>query len=209
LAVRRLDEYLRRASRAIRSGEVDVDVFLKRLVEAIVDAVGSQPAGGCRVEEVVERLERIEERLAAIERRLQELQRGGGGGGRQGQQRGEPSWVEEVVEAVRGNGGYMMLSRLDYRFRSRVVANMALLERKGIVTIRLPGDYLLVERRVLRDFLEKAAGLDTSDEAEAEERLGPYGPLFKALRASGLMIFRAGYGWRPTGEVRRAASSQA
>ncbi len=203
MAVKRLDEYLRRAGRAIRAGEVDPDTLLKRIVEAVVETVEARQP--CRADEVLEKLRSIEERLAAIERRLEELQRRGGGGG--GRQRGEPRWLEEVVEAVKGFGGYTTLSRLDYRVRGMVVANMALLEKKGIVAIRIQGDYLLVEKEVLRDFLEAAAGLDTSDEAEAEEKLGPYGPLFKALRASGLMIFRAGGGWRPTGELRRAAEA--
>ena len=77
--VRRIDDYIKRLGDSVRSGSIDIDSLIKRLVEEAVSQALERQRGtsvlessGVAIEDVVSRLEQIEHRLAQIEERLEE-----------------------------------------------------------------------------------------------------------------------------------------
>jgi hypothetical protein len=83
--VRRIDDYIKRLGDSVRSGSIDIDSLIKRLVEEAVSQALERQRGTSvlessevAIEDVVLRLEQIEHRLAQIEERLEkrEAERG-------------------------------------------------------------------------------------------------------------------------------------
>ncbi|ABM80040.1 hypothetical protein [Hyperthermus butylicus] len=210
MVTRRLDDYLRQLGTAVRERHVDVEALIRRLVE---EAVAASSCNGARLDEVLERLEAIERRLDKLERTLEELRSTGLLTRRNieelaqalasavsavlkqaRQQRGgnEPRWVKLILERIEDRG-YVFLHELPAEVRSGF--DPGVLRSKGLIVESVGGDVLIASSKTLQEFSEELSKLKTSDEYEAEMKLGKYRVLFRILRDEGMVYYAAGRGW--------------
>jgi len=103
-----------------------------------------------------------------------------GGGGE------EPRWLRVVRERLRDRG-YVFLHEMPPEVRQDFDPEEA--RRRGLVVAPLAGSYLVATRDAVREFEERLRGLRTSDEYEAEARLGKYRLLFRVLRGEGAIYY--------------------
>ena len=172
---------------------------LRRAVEELRASLGRAGAGGggldaaALAKAVAEAVGRVLQRycsgaaLAAAGQRLQEARSGDGASG------DEPRWLRALRERLRSRG-YLFTHELPPELRDEFDPEQA--RARGLVVLPLGGSYLVATREAYDDFVSRLKGLRTSDEYEAEAKLGRYRLLFRVLRGEGAVYYAGpGRGW--------------
>ncbi len=202
-----VDEAIRRAGGAAGSdGELRREIEelraevagLRRAVEELRAAVerGAAGSGGgldaaALAKAVAEAVGRVLQRYCssaalAAGQRLP----GAGGGDGSGD---EPRWLRALRERLRSRG-YLFTHELPPEIRDEFDPEQA--RARGLVVLPLGGSYLVASREAYDDFVSRLRSLRTSDEYEAEAKLGRYRLLFRVLRGEGAVYYAGpGRGW--------------
>ncbi len=212
MPVRRLDDYLRRASEAVRS-PVELEAVLRRLAELVVEEAAKRAGSGCDVQ-VFEALKSIEERIRALEERVNEVkmlvnelsrtirsldQRSAG---RERSADRMPRWLSSLLKAL-DEEGFKLASQLP---RDVVDGfDKVLAERYGIYTLDIGGDIVFAKREVLEELTRTVSAVNVADEAAVAAKLGGrLSRLFMLLRKGGYLVYSASRkGWVPVDELKK------
>jgi hypothetical protein len=160
---------------------------LRRAVEELAERVGGSGGGAAALSpsdrRLIEDLPRaVAEAVAAVLRRQCQQARGGAPAAAAQQ----PRWLRAVLEKL-GSRGYLFLHELPPELRDQFDPETA--RKHGLVVAPLGGDQLVATREAFREFSERLRGLRTSDEYEAEAKLGRYRLLFRVLRGEGMLYY--------------------
>jgi len=201
LAVKRLDEYFRMVGRAARSGEVDVDLLLHRIVEALVFEIRrivreevemvvrnvgvGKASTNVEIEQVYRKLNEIERMLVELKAAVDRLEKKASGIQRQ---QSRPAWLSKIFEAV-SDKGYVFLREIGVEAN---VLEASVLQKHGFAMVNLGDDYLVVEARALQELANHLSTIKTFDEQEAIAKLPHrHQMLFQILRKAGLIIYNS------------------
>jgi predicted RNase H-like nuclease (RuvC/YqgF family) len=219
LPVKRLDEYLRRFSDRVSRGDVDVELALRRLVEAIVDEVARRIGSGGQAPEIAidsnVLAEALEKALEPIRRELSELRREVSeltrlvrslqlpSQQRQEQAKRVPRWLAQLIKELEDEG-FKLASQLPREIVDSFDSRIA--ELHGIYSIGLEGDIAFVKKDVIQDLVNALSTIKVGDEVEVAAKLdGRLRRLFHILRRSGYLVYSNG--WVPVGELKKIIRS--
>ena len=199
MAVRRLDEYFKMVSRAVKSGEVDVDLLLHRIVETLMfeirrivreeveTVVRSIGVGetGTGIEQVYRKLDEIEKMLVELRAAIDRLEKKASGIQRQ---QSKPAWLSKILEAI-GDRGFVFLRETGVKAS---VLEPSILHKHGLAMINLGDDYLIVELKTLQELADNLSTIKTFDEQETMMKLPHrHQMLFQIFRKAGLVIYNS------------------
>ncbi|HIP64915.1 MAG TPA: hypothetical protein EYH08_00100 [Pyrodictium sp.] len=199
MAVRRLDEYFKMVSRAAKSGEVDVDLLLHRIVETlmfeirrivreevetVVRSIGVRETG-TGIEQVYRKLDEIEKMLVELRAAIDRLEKKASGIQRQ---QSKPAWLSKILEAI-GDRGFVFLRETGV---NASVLEPSVLQKHGLAMINLGDDYLIVELKTLQELADNLSTIKTFDEQETMMKLPHrHQMLFQIFRKAGLVIYNS------------------
>ncbi|HIC98472.1 MAG TPA: hypothetical protein EYP08_02100 [Pyrodictiaceae archaeon] len=201
MAVRRLDEYFKMVGRAVRSGEVDVDLLLHKIVEALmfeirrivreevetaIKSVGvKEVSTSIDIEQVYKKLNTIEKMLVELRAAIDRFEKKTTGIQRQ---QSKPVWLSRILEAI-SNRGFVFLRETGVKAS---VLEPSVLQRHGLATINLGDDYLIVEAKMLQELVDYLSTIKTFDEQETMMKLPhKHQMLFQIFRKAGLVIYNS------------------
>jgi len=194
-----VDEALRRSGGAAGDGELRREMEelraevaeLRRAVEELRASLSRAGDGGTAAlaQAVAEVVARVLQRYCGALTAASTMQQRGGNG-RRGD---EPRWLRALRERLRSRG-YLFTHELPPELRDEFDPEQA--RARGLVVLALGGSYLVATREAYEDFVSRLRGLRTSDEYEAEAKLGRYRLLFRVLRGEGAVYYAGpGRGW--------------
>ena len=211
---RKLDEYIHMLSTNTRSGLLDVDSLIRKLVEeAVREALIS--ANGCKTcrEELTpvlnilksldERLSRIEEGITKVMdacnkittmveknyvmRHASIVDASVQKPHGQGVIDNTPSWLQQL-ESRLAEKGYVLSREIPGDVLDNI--DSGLLSKRGYVLVPLGrGELIIVSRTTLGELRKLLSRLKEGDEYEVEAKLGRYALLFRALRRGGYIYY--------------------
>jgi len=202
LVVRRLDEYFKMVGRAARSGEVDVDLLLQRIVEALMTEIrriireeveaavknvemGRASTTNAGMEQVYRKLNEIEKTLAELRAAIDRLEKKTSSIPRQ---QAKPAWLSKILEAV-SDRGFVLLREIGVKAS---ILEPGVLQKHGLAMINLGDDYLIVEARTLQELASHLSTIKTFDEQETMMKLPHrHQMLFQIFRKAGLIIYNS------------------
>lgn len=159
---------------------------LRREVAELRQALAQRSSGGGlspAERKMLEELPRaVAEAVAAV---LRQYCRQGGAVGEQARQQ-EPRWLRVLRDRL-ASRGYVFLHELPPELQGEFDPETA--RRHGLVVAPLAGDHLVATREAFEEFRRRLQGLKTSDEYEAEAKMGRYRILFRVLRGEGMLYY--------------------
>jgi len=191
---RRISDYLgEEPPRPPQRRGSDVDLVIKKTVEATVAELVKGLLGEIRsLRETVESLARRVEKLEATVRSCQAQARGS-------PQRGKPrrSRLADELAGILEAEGYVLASRARARLGVSPQRLRDLAAEVGAEIVELAGDFAVVDREAMGEFLALLKTVRTSDPAEAAKAMGKYKELFEKMREATTVYYDARRGhWR-------------
>ena len=158
---------------------------LRREVAELKQALAQRSGGGGLSPAERRMLEELPRAVAeAVAAALRQYCRQGGPAGEQARQ--EPRWLRVLRDRL-ASRGYVFLHELPPELQGEFDPETA--RRHGLVVAPLAGDQLVATREALEEFRRRLQGLKTSDEYEAEAKMGRYRILFRVLRGEGMLYY--------------------
>jgi len=190
---RRISDYLgEEPPRPPQRRADDVDLVIKKTVESTVAELVKGLLGEIRsLRESVESLSRRVEKLEAAVRSCQAPARGGA------QRRGRRSRLADELAGILEGEGYVLASRARARLGVSPQRLRDLAAEVGAEIVELAGDFAVVDREAMGEFLALLKTVRTSDPAEAAKAMGKYKELFEKMREATTVYYDARRGhWR-------------
>ncbi len=222
MPVRRLDDYLRRVSERVERGGMDIDSFVRKLAEALVDEIAEKLNNRLENDRscitfselktlitniVDEKLSRLEKEIRELKRRVEELSRlsmsfGATAAATRRPQDQGPRWLITLAKAVEEEG-FKLASQLPRDVVDMFDSKTA--ETKGIYAIDVDGDIVFVKADTLTELAKSLSAVKVGDEAAAAAKLGGrLARLFMLLRRSGYLVYSSREkAWVPVGELKK------
>jgi len=195
---RRISDYLGEEppTRPHRKGGDDVDLVIKKTVEATVAELVKGLLGEIR--SLREAVESLSSRVEKLESAMRQCQAGpqarAARGSRGGKRR---SRLADELASILESDGFILASKARARLGVSPQRLRDAAAEVGAEVVELAGDFAVVDREAMGEYLALLRTVKTSDPAEAAKAMGKYKELFEKMREATTVYYdaRRGY-WR-------------